>query len=178
MIDRAPVPSPPAPNSPGTRSPIISSPNSSTILLSGTPTTFLTTIRHTTTSRSDGSHQGVIDHRPQQQEQYLQPQPQQQQQQQQQQQLRPPQTISMPSNEELVAICHAFIERMRKRVAPWVIHRMNETYGPVPDDPAKLSFWMALVGSIPNENKKCSPIFVNVCSPLSLFSYCPSGSSG
>ncbi len=128
MIDRAPMP---APNSPGTRSPIISSPSSSAILLPGTPTTILTTIRHTTSLRSDGIQTETMD----------------QQQQQQQQLLRPPQTISMPSNEELVAVCHAFIERMRKRVAPWVIHRMNETYGPVPDDPAKLSFWMALVSS-------------------------------
>ncbi|KAF8339058.1 PUA-like domain-containing protein [Cantharellus anzutake] len=57
------------------------------------------------------------------------------------------------SSEELVAVCHAFIERMKKRVAPWVIQRMNETYGPVPDDPAKLSFWMALVLPVDDYDK-------------------------
>ena len=52
-----------------------------------------------------------------------------------------------PTNEELVAICHAFIEQLRDGTAPWVVQRLNNTYGPMPSDPSSFSFWMALVSN-------------------------------
>ena len=54
-------------------------------------------------------------------------------------------TMPLPTNEELMAICHTFIDKMRRRVASWVLERMDQMYGPVPNDPAGLSYWMALV---------------------------------
>lgn len=53
--------------------------------------------------------------------------------------------IERASTEELVAQCLAFVKRMRKRVAPWVAQRMDAAYGPMPEDSAQLSYWMALV---------------------------------
>jgi hypothetical protein len=53
--------------------------------------------------------------------------------------------IERASTEELVARCLAFVDRMRKRVAPWVAQRMDAAYGPMPEDSAQLSYWMALV---------------------------------
>lgn len=50
-----------------------------------------------------------------------------------------------PTYEELTAICHAFVEQLRSGTPPWVVQRLNHTYGPMPADPATFSFWMALV---------------------------------
>lgn len=55
--------------------------------------------------------------------------------------------IEHASSDELVAVCLTFVEKMRKRVAPWVLARMDAAYGPMPSDPAILSYWMALVGT-------------------------------
>jgi hypothetical protein len=55
--------------------------------------------------------------------------------------------IEHASTEELVARCLEFSERMRKRVTPWVAQRMDMAYGPMPEDSAQLSYWMALVSS-------------------------------
>lgn len=63
---------------------------------------------------------------------------------------RRPRTVPppLPSNAVLVEKCHAFLARMRQRVPAWVIERMHETYGPIPNDPSDLSFWMALVRNL------------------------------
>ena len=53
------------------------------------------------------------------------------------------------TNEELIELCHSFLNRLRNGTAPWVVQRLNHTYGPEPvDDPSNFSFWMALVRSI------------------------------
>jgi ATP-dependent protease La (LON) substrate-binding domain len=50
------------------------------------------------------------------------------------------------TNEELMELCHAFLNKLRSGTAPWVVQRLNHTYGPEPvDDPSNFSFWMALV---------------------------------
>jgi Lon protease-like protein len=49
------------------------------------------------------------------------------------------------SNEELLAICVAFVEQLRSGMAPWVVQRLNHTYGPMPDDISNFTFWMGLV---------------------------------
>ena len=52
------------------------------------------------------------------------------------------------TNEELIELCHVFLNRLRNGTAPWVVQRLNHTYGPEPvDDPSNFSFWMALVRS-------------------------------
>ncbi|KAF9515275.1 hypothetical protein BS47DRAFT_1294164 [Hydnum rufescens UP504] len=61
--------------------------------------------------------------------------------------------MPLPTNEELMATCHAFIDKMRARVAPWVIQRMDQMYGLPPSEPASLSFWMALVLPIDDYDK-------------------------
>jgi len=55
----------------------------------------------------------------------------------------------LASNDELMAICRAFLDKMRSGTAPWVVQRLNHTYGPEPvDDPSNFSFWMALVRGV------------------------------
>ena len=49
------------------------------------------------------------------------------------------------TNEELMELCHTFLNKLRNGTAPWVVQRLNHTYGPEPDDPSNFSFWMALV---------------------------------
>ena len=67
-------------------------------------------------------------------------------------------TALPPSNEELIAICHAFLEQLRNGTAPWVVQRLNSTYGPMPADPSDFSFWMALVIYFP-QNHSISEAF-------------------
>ena len=51
----------------------------------------------------------------------------------------------VPTNAELMATCHQFIEQTRQGT-PWVVqHLHNINYVPMPSDPASFSFWMALV---------------------------------
>jgi Lon protease-like protein len=50
-----------------------------------------------------------------------------------------------PSTEELMRTCKAFIDQLRSGSAPWLLQRLNNTYGPMPEDPSLFSFWMALV---------------------------------
>ena len=50
-----------------------------------------------------------------------------------------------PTTDELKAICHAFVEQLRNGTAPWVVQRLNNTYGPMPDDTSNFTFWMAQV---------------------------------
>ncbi|KAJ9092719.1 hypothetical protein QFC19_008644 [Naganishia cerealis] len=50
-----------------------------------------------------------------------------------------------PSTEELMATCRSFIDQLRSGSAPWLLQRLNNTYGPMPEDPSLFSFWMALV---------------------------------
>lgn len=52
-----------------------------------------------------------------------------------------------PSNADLIAKCHAFIEQTRQGT-PWVVQHLHNHYVPMPSDPASFSFWMALVRSL------------------------------
>jgi hypothetical protein len=54
------------------------------------------------------------------------------------------------TTEEYMTICRTFIEHLQGGSAPWLLQRLNNTYGTMPDDPNEFSYWMALV-SIANE---------------------------
>jgi hypothetical protein len=56
-----------------------------------------------------------------------------------------PPSLAPLSNAELMAKCHVFVEQLREGAAPWVVQKMNESYGPMPTNPANFSFWMAMV---------------------------------
>ncbi|KAI0638226.1 hypothetical protein C8Q77DRAFT_1215091 [Trametes polyzona] len=63
-----------------------------------------------------------------------------------------------PTNAELIAKCHAFIDQMRQGT-PWVVQHLNTNYVPMPSDPASFSFWMALLLPIDEHEKaKLLPI--------------------
>ena len=49
------------------------------------------------------------------------------------------------TTEEYMHICRAFIEQLRSGSAPWLLQRLNNTYGTMPTDPSEFSYWMALV---------------------------------
>lgn len=48
----------------------------------------------------------------------------------------------------LVDVCRAFLIQIQRGAAPWIVQRLNRLsaiYGPMPNDPADFSFWMAMV---------------------------------
>ncbi|KAG6335637.1 hypothetical protein ID866_3453 [Astraeus odoratus] len=55
----------------------------------------------------------------------------------------------------LMAACHAFLAQLRAGTAPWVVQRLNHTYGPQPpdSDPGAFSFWMGMVLPIEEHEK-------------------------
>lgn len=57
------------------------------------------------------------------------------------------------TTEEYMTICRAFIEQLRSGSAPWLLQRLNNTYGTMPDDPSEFSYWMALVMPIDEYEK-------------------------
>ncbi|WVR07304.1 hypothetical protein IAU60_004345 [Kwoniella sp. DSM 27419] len=60
---------------------------------------------------------------------------------------------------ELMAICQTFIEQLRSGSAPWLLQRLNNTYGVMPTNPGEFSYWMALVMPIDEyEKAKLLPI--------------------
>lgn len=62
------------------------------------------------------------------------------------------QFLSTPA---LLATCHAFLSQLRAGTAPWVVQRLNYTYGPQPPDtdPGAFSFWMGMVLPIDEHEK-------------------------
>ncbi|KAI0677505.1 hypothetical protein C8Q78DRAFT_1002999 [Trametes maxima] len=69
-----------------------------------------------------------------------------------------PQAMRAPTNAELMAKCHAFIDQMREGT-PWVVQHLNNNYVRMPSDPASFSFWMALLLPIDEHEKaKLLPI--------------------
>jgi hypothetical protein len=55
--------------------------------------------------------------------------------------------------------CRTFIDRLQRGFAPWVVQRLNSTFGPMPTDPALFSFWVALALPIEDHEKaKLLPI--------------------
>ncbi|KAH7929465.1 hypothetical protein BV22DRAFT_1029515 [Leucogyrophana mollusca] len=67
----------------------------------------------------------------------------------------PPPIPPPQSTAALISICGAFLDQLRAGTAPWVVQRLNHTYGPQPPatDPAAFSFWMALVLPIDEHEK-------------------------
>jgi hypothetical protein len=64
-----------------------------------------------------------------------------------------------PTNAELMSICRSFLEQLRHGTAPWVVQRLNNTYGPMPTDASRFSFWVALILPIDEHEKaKLLPI--------------------
>ncbi|PWN36728.1 LON-domain-containing protein [Meira miltonrushii] len=62
---------------------------------------------------------------------------------------------------ELIGVCRSFIETLRSGSAPWLMTRLNDTYGPMPDpsNVAAFGYWMALVMPIDEHEKaKLLPI--------------------
>jgi hypothetical protein len=63
----------------------------------------------------------------------------------------PPAYVPLTSNPadlstaELMAICESFIDQLRSGSAPWLLQRLNNTYGPIPSDPVLCGYWMASV---------------------------------
>lgn len=58
----------------------------------------------------------------------------------------PPQIdTSNMTTAELMATCQSFIDQLRSGSAPWLLQRLNNTYGAMPTDPSDFSYWMALV---------------------------------
>ncbi|KAL4081880.1 PUA-like domain-containing protein [Scleroderma yunnanense] len=55
----------------------------------------------------------------------------------------------------LMAACHSFLSQLRAGTAPWVVQRLNHTYGPQPpdSDPGAFSFWMGMVLPIEEHEK-------------------------
>lgn len=63
------------------------------------------------------------------------------------------------TNEELMSVCRGFLDQLRQGTAPWVVQRLNNTYGPMPTDANSFSFWVALVLPIDeHEKSKLLPI--------------------
>ncbi|KAI0796629.1 PUA-like domain-containing protein [Abortiporus biennis] len=67
-------------------------------------------------------------------------------------------SLPAPTNEELMATCHGFLEELREGT-PWVVQHLNNRFVPMPEDPALFSFWMGLVLPIDeHEREKLLPI--------------------
>ncbi|UZJ56902.1 hypothetical protein CBS101457_006222 [Exobasidium rhododendri] len=70
-------------------------------------------------------------------------------------------TFTQLDTKQLVAVCTAFIGTLRSGSAPWLMTRLNNTYGPLPDESnvAAFGYWMALVMPIDeHEKSKLLPI--------------------
>ena len=64
-----------------------------------------------------------------------------------------------PTNAELMQTCRAFLDRLQQGTAPWVVQRLNNAYGAMPEEPSAFSFWVALVLPIDEHEKaKLLPI--------------------
>ena len=48
-------------------------------------------------------------------------------------------------NEALMNKCRTFVERLRDGAAPWIVQKLNDSYGNMPTDAPSFSFWVALV---------------------------------
>ncbi|KAI6113662.1 LON-domain-containing protein [Pisolithus croceorrhizus] len=59
------------------------------------------------------------------------------------------------STEALMAACHLFLSQLCEGTAPWVVQRLNHTYGPQPpdDNPGAFSFWMGMVLPVDEHEK-------------------------
>src|SRR5205085_162069 len=58
-----------------------------------------------------------------------------------------------PTTSELIETAQRFIETLRNGNAPWLLQRLNTTFGIVPDNPSDFSFWVASVIPIDETEK-------------------------
>lgn len=49
------------------------------------------------------------------------------------------------SNEALMNKCRIFVERLKDGAAPWIVQKLNDSYGNMPTDAPSFGFWVALV---------------------------------
>ena len=64
----------------------------------------------------------------------------------------------------LVDECRAFLAQIQRGAAPWVVQRLNRLsaiHGPMPNDPADFSFWMAMVSTF--FSFLCKRLFGRAC---------------
>ncbi|KZO97977.1 hypothetical protein CALVIDRAFT_479045 [Calocera viscosa TUFC12733] len=67
--------------------------------------------------------------------------------------------VANPTIDELMVKCHAFVDTLRSGSAPWVVQRLDTTYGDAPADPSAYSFWIAAIMPIDEAEKaKLLPI--------------------
>lgn len=52
------------------------------------------------------------------------------------------------TTEQLMLVCRHYLEQMQRENNPWVVEHLNQNYVPMPRDPSKFSFWMALVSPL------------------------------
>lgn len=58
-----------------------------------------------------------------------------------------------PTTEKLMNTCKDFIEVLRSGSSPWILERLNDTFGPMPDQPTEFTYWMAMVLPISDQYK-------------------------
>ncbi|KAF8639751.1 hypothetical protein AX17_001013 [Amanita inopinata Kibby_2008] len=64
-----------------------------------------------------------------------------------------------PTNAELMKTCRMFLDRLQRGTAPWVVQRLNNAYGTIPEEASAFSYWVALVLPIDEHEKaKLLPI--------------------
>ncbi|MBW0535565.1 hypothetical protein O181_075280 [Austropuccinia psidii MF-1] len=64
--------------------------------------------------------------------------------------------LAAESNEQidhLIKICKNFVEKLRLNSAPWITQRIDNTFGPIPEDPSKFSFWIIMILPFSDEQK-------------------------
>ncbi|EJU06210.1 hypothetical protein DACRYDRAFT_19479 [Dacryopinax primogenitus] len=67
--------------------------------------------------------------------------------------------VPNPTIDELMDKCRAFVHTLRSGSAPWVVQRLDTTYGDAPTDPSAYSFWIAAIMPIDEAEKaKLLPI--------------------
>lgn len=55
-----------------------------------------------------------------------------------------PSSSAHTSNQELMALCHAFLDQLGEGT-PSAVQHLDHSYLPIPEDPTQFSFWMALL---------------------------------
>ncbi|OAV90522.1 hypothetical protein PTTG_02606 [Puccinia triticina 1-1 BBBD Race 1] len=61
--------------------------------------------------------------------------------------------ITCPSTEKLMDTCKEFIEVLRSGSSPWILERLYDTFGPMPDLPTEFTYWVAMVLPISDQYK-------------------------
>jgi len=57
------------------------------------------------------------------------------------------------STEQLIAKCREFVEALRTGSTPWLLQRLNSSLPPMPEDPRKFTWWMAMLMPIDDHEK-------------------------